>query len=102
LLITVPVVSRIKGLLLTENNGSRKLARYLDDQHMHNLYQRFVLEYYRKHYPEFKVTAAQIDWDIDDGIIDFLPAMKTDITIEYKGKTLIIDTKYYAHTMLIR
>jgi 5-methylcytosine-specific restriction enzyme subunit McrC len=99
LLITVPVVLVIKGLLLTENNGSRKLARYLDDQHMHNLYQRFVLEYYRKHYPEFKVTAAQIDWDIDDGIIDFLPAMKTDITIEYKGKTLIIDTKYYAHTM---
>lgn len=89
----------VKGLLLTENNGPRKLARYLDDQQMHNLYQRFVLQYYRKHYPEYKVTAAHIDWDVDDGIIDFLPAMKSDITIEYNGKTLIIDTKYYAHTM---
>jgi 5-methylcytosine-specific restriction enzyme subunit McrC len=48
------------------------------------------------------VTAAQIDWDVADGIIDFLPVMKSDITIEYQGKTLIIDTKYYAHTMLIR
>jgi len=89
----------IKGLLLNESSGTRKLARYLDDQKMHNLYQRFVLEYYRKHYPEYKVTAAQIDWDVDDGIIDFLPAMKSDITIEYSGKTLIIDTKYYKHTM---
>ena len=89
----------IKGLLLTENNGSRKLARYLDDQRMHSLYQRFVLEYYRKNYPEYRVSAAQIDWDVDDGIIDFLPAMKSDITIDYKGKTLIIDTKYYSHIM---
>ncbi|PYG84910.1 5-methylcytosine-specific restriction enzyme subunit McrC [Ruminiclostridium sufflavum DSM 19573] len=89
----------INGLLLTETNGSRKLARYLDDQRIHNLYQRFVFEYYRKHFPEYKVTAAQIDWDVDDNITDFLPAMKTDITIEHKGKILIIDTKYYSHTM---
>ncbi len=89
----------IKGLLLTDSDGSRKLAHYLDDKQVHSLYQRFVLEYLRKHFPEYKVTAAQIDWDVDDGIIDFLPAMKTDITIEYNGKTLIIDTKYYSHTM---
>lgn len=89
----------IKGLLLTETNGTRKLARYLDNQQMHNLYQRFVLEYYRRHYPAFKVTAAYIAWDVDDGITDLLPAMKTDITIEYRGKTLIIDTKYYSRSM---
>lgn len=89
----------IKGLLPNESSGSRKLAKYLDDQQMHSLYQRFVFEYYRKHYPEYKVTAAQIDWDVDDGIVDFLPAMKSDITIEFNDKTLIIDTKYYAHTM---
>jgi 5-methylcytosine-specific restriction enzyme subunit McrC len=89
----------IQGLLLTNTSGSRKLTRYLDDQRMHRLYERFVFMYYRKHYPAFSVTAAHIPWDVDDGMIDFLPAMKSDITIAYKGKTLIIDTKYYERTM---
>ena len=89
----------IKGMLLTEQNGSRKLAQYVDDQRMHRLYEKFVLEYYRKHYPQFKASAAHIDWDVDDSIIEFLPTMKSDITLEYGGKTLIIDTKYYEHSM---
>jgi len=90
----------IKGMLLTEQNGSRKLTQYVDDQRMHRLYEKFfVLEYYRKHYPQFKASAAHIDWDVDDSIIEFLPTMKSDITLEYGGKTLIIDTKYYEHSM---
>ncbi|NSW89452.1 MAG: hypothetical protein HPY74_02020 [Firmicutes bacterium] len=44
-------------------------------------------------------SPAYIDWDVDDGVIEFLPTMKSDITLRYKGKTLIIDTKYYEHTM---
>jgi 5-methylcytosine-specific restriction enzyme subunit McrC len=89
----------IEGLLLTENDGSKKLARYLDDQQMYRLFEHFVLEYYRKHYPHYSVAAAQIDWITDDGKIEYLPVMQTDITIEYAGKILIIDTKYYGHTM---
>ena len=89
----------INGMLLTEQSGSRKLAHYLDDQHMHSLYEKFVLQFYRRHYPQFHASAAHIDWDIDDGIMEFLPTMKSDITLEYNGNTLIIDTKYYSHTM---
>jgi len=37
----------INGLLLTKQDGTRKLAQYLDDQRMHSLYEKFVLEYYR-------------------------------------------------------
>ncbi|WP_003545504.1 5-methylcytosine-specific restriction endonuclease system specificity protein McrC [Desulfotomaculum nigrificans] len=89
----------IEGMLLTEQDGSRKLARYVDDQHMHRLYEKFVLEYYRRHFPQFNASAAHIDWDVDGGEIDYLPSMKSDITLRYQGKTLIIDTKYYEHTM---
>ena len=32
-------------------------------------------------------------------VIDFLPVMQTDIMLKCKGKTLIIDAKYYTHTM---
>jgi len=89
----------IAGMLLTEQAGTKKLAKYLDDQRMHSLYEKFVLHYYRKKYPQFHASAAHIDWDIDDGIVEYLPTMKSDITLECNGKKLIIDTKYYAHTM---
>lgn len=89
----------ICGMLLSEQEGTRKLAQFVDDQRMHSLYERFLLQYYRKHYPGFKVSAAHIDWNVDDGVIDFLPIMKSDITLEYGGKILIIDAKYYSHSM---
>jgi 5-methylcytosine-specific restriction enzyme subunit McrC len=89
----------IEGMLLTEQEGSRKLARFVDVQRMHQLYEKFVLEYYRRHYPQFNASASHIDWNVDDGMIEFLPIMKSDITLNYEGKTLIIDTKYYEHTM---
>jgi len=57
----------IEGMLMTEQDGSRKMARYVDDQRMHRLYEKFVLEYYRRHYPQFNATAAHIDWDVDGG-----------------------------------
>jgi 5-methylcytosine-specific restriction enzyme subunit McrC len=87
------------GMLLSEREGTKKLQQYVDDQRMSSLYERFLRQYFRRHYPTFKVSAAQIDWAVDDGVIDFLPAMKSDITLECGGKTLIIDAKYYAHTM---
>lgn len=89
----------IEGMLLTEQEGPRKLARYIDNQRMHRLYEKFILEYYRKHYPQFNASASHIEWDVDDGIIQFLPTMKSDITLQFKGKTLIIDAKYYEHSM---
>lgn len=89
----------IEGLLLTEQEGNRRLAKFMDSQKMHQLFEKFVLEYYRKHYPQFRASASYVNWNVDDGIVDFLPIMKTDITLQHQGKTLIIDTKYYEYTM---
>lgn len=89
----------ITGLILSTDKGEVKLATFLDDRAMHSLYEKFILEYYRYHHPEYKANPDTIPWDIDDGMIEFLPAMVTDITLKYGGRTLIIDAKYYAHTM---
>lgn len=90
-------------MLLTTESGDKKLQEYIDDQKMSSLYERFVRAYYRKHYPKLKVSAAQIPWHLtkapEQNVIDFLPTMKSDITLEGTDKTLIIDTKYYAKTM---
>ncbi len=89
----------VKGLLPSEEEGSDKLHRYLNDRQMHDLYEKFILEYYRKHYPEFNAAANMVDWNVDDGYKTLLPAMKTDVTIEYYGKTTIIDAKFYSRML---
>lgn len=89
----------VNGMLISENEGQLKLSRYVDDQQMHVLYEKFILEYYKKHFPEFKVTQSHIPWNTDDGMIELLPRMRSDIMIEYKGRTLIIDAKYYDSAM---
>jgi 5-methylcytosine-specific restriction enzyme subunit McrC len=89
----------IEGLLLTEQEGTYRLARFVDDQKMHRLFEKFVLEYYRKHFPQFNASPSHIDWKVDDGMNEFLPNMKSDITLYYQDKILIIDTKYYGKTM---
>lgn len=89
----------IKGLLQTTADGTVKLMQFLDEQRMCRLYEKFILEYYRKHYPQIKTAASQIGWALDDGISAMLPTMQSDIMLTFSNKTLIIDAKYYGHTM---
>jgi len=88
----------IESLLPTTQEGTRKMSQF-KDEHLHRLFERFVIEYYRKHYPNYRASATQIDWNTDDGVTDLLPIMKTDITLENGEKTLIIDTKYYGRVL---
>lgn len=87
------------SLLLSTDKGETKLAVFLDERSMHSLYEKFILEYFRYHHPEYKANPDTIPWNIDDGMIDFLPGMVTDITLKSAGKVLIIDAKYYGNTM---
>ena len=89
----------MNGLLMNPENGDYKMKEFLDDQQMHQLYEKFLLNYFKKEFPEYSACASYIDWNIDDGVKKFLPAMKTDITLSKGGKTLIIDAKYYSSSM---
>lgn len=92
----------IKGLLQTTSDGTTKLMDFLDEQRMCRLYEKFILEYYKKEFPKLKVTASQIPWDLDDDESDMLPVMQSDIMLSDKKKTLIIDAKYYSRTMQVQ
>lgn len=89
----------LKGLLQTTSSGNVKMMTFLDEQRMYKLYEKVILEYYRKEHPELKVTASQIPWNIDDGYIEMLPIMQSDIMLKKDDKTLIIDAKYYERTI---
>ena len=92
----------VKGLLQTNSDGSTRLMDFIDEQRMCDLYEKFILEYYRKEYPEITANASQIPWQLDDGVGAMLPKMQTDVMLTYKEKVLIIDAKYYTHTTQLR
>ena len=87
----------VKGLLHTQADGSMKLMDFLDEQRMCRLYEKFILEYYRKEFPWISANASQIPWQLDDDSYELLPVMQTDIMLSVGKKVLIIDAKYYAH-----
>lgn len=89
----------IEGLILTNQKGENKLTEFIDEQKLSALYEKFVRAYYIKHFPSLHAKAMHIDWNIEEESVGLLPNMKTDITLTYKDKTLIIDTKCYEHTL---
>ena len=87
----------VREWLFTTENGNFKMQAFSDD-HLCRLFEKFVLEYYKKHHPEFKPEAKQIEWNIikDQTNTSVLPIMQTDILLTIGERTLIIDTKYYS------
>lgn len=51
----------MKGLLMNPENGDYKMKEFLDDQQMHQLYEKFLLNYYKKKFPEYAASASYID-----------------------------------------
>ena len=90
----------ISEWLMTTDEGRFKLREFSDD-HMCRLFEKFVLEYYKKHHPEAKASAAQIGWNIVEEATDtsVLPVMQSDVLLSLGERTLIIDTKYYSKIM---
>ena len=88
----------LKGLLQSDKKGDKKLMEFFDDMRMSRLYEKFILNYYRKEHSYLKAYSPQIEWQLDDDFDDLLPKMQTDITLEYEDKILIIDAKYYSNS----
>lgn len=92
----------LNSMLQTEDDGSYKLAAFEDSQEMSHLYEKFLLEYYRREHQELKASASQIRWALDDGLQASLPIMQSDIMLQRGNSVLIIDAKYYAHNMQVQ
>lgn len=88
----------VEGMLVTTEKGELKLEKFLDDQAMSRLYEKFILEYYIKEFPDLKAKSSQISWSLDDGIGTMLPNMQSDIMLSKGSNVLIIDAKYYSST----
>ena len=88
----------ISGMLHGSGDGSTKLITLTDDN-MPHLYEKFILEYYKREHKEVKAEASYISWQLDDENDLLLPTMKSDITLSDENNVLIIDAKYYKKTL---
>ena len=95
------------GLISNEEDNKIHFSDFIRDEQMATLYEKFVLNFYKKHLHtnKYKTHSPKIHWGLDEEYenvgLEFLPQMRTDIVIENEidKKQLIIDTKYYASAL---
>lgn len=85
----------LKGLIVNDKNGNDRFKEFLDSTRVSAIYENFIREYYRRHYPEFKAKSKIMHLNDEKTSTEYIPVMKTDITLKYGEKTLIIDAKFY-------
>lgn len=89
----------LESKIATEMSGQD--ARFPDifsEQRLASLFEHFVLEYYRKHYPELHASAPYVDYGITIRPKE-LPSLHTDVVLFGSHGTLIIDTKCYGRIL---
>ncbi len=84
----------LNGLIVSDKNGNNKFKEFLDDTRISAIYENFIKEYYRKHYPELNACSKKL-YLTDKPLTSYIPMMKTDITLTYEERMLIIDAKFY-------
>jgi 5-methylcytosine-specific restriction enzyme subunit McrC len=87
--------------LLISEGGAAKHHGLDDSQKLSSLYEKFVYAFYKRE-TCYVVTHPQIPWKVDNGFVDALPIMQTDIVLQNQNNTLIIDTKFYSENMTKR
>lgn len=92
----------IDNNLLSTESGNVRMNAFTDER-MCRLFEKFVLEYYKKHHPELNACPKQITWNIVERETTMLtlPILQTDIYLSSGDRTLIIDTKYYSKSMQV-
>ncbi len=93
-------------LLSKEESGENPFKNFVrDKKRMAKLFERFLLNFYRKHFhPEdWTVKAEQLSWQLqplaNNAEREYIPAMKTDISLISKDRYLIMDAKYYPEAL---
>ena len=91
-----------------DQNGQLTIESFTRDQSLAKLYEKFILNFYRRHLNQnqYLIHSPQVNWDLNltqlsEESQQFLPKMQTDIAIKNQAsnKTLVIDAKFYKETV---
>jgi 5-methylcytosine-specific restriction enzyme subunit McrC len=94
------------NLLVDERDGATRFRDFArDEKQMAMLFERFVLNFYRREQTSYLVSREQISWKEVRGEAEqlaFLPVMKTDVVLKNATRKLIVETKYYSEALITR
>lgn len=93
-----------ENTLPTEKSGEYKFSDFTRDENkMNQLFEAFIRNFYRIEQTKYRTVKSEIiNWNFEYTDIDsfqYVPVMKTDITLENTEQKIIIDAKYYRETM---
>lgn len=92
-----------ENTLPTEKPGEWFFVDFLrDERKMNKLFENFLLNFYKREFPQWYVRSEQLSWQFDVSDKDhvgFLPRMITDISIDTPKQKIIIDAKYYREAL---
>lgn len=81
------------------NGKSHTFVDPWSEKGMPRVFETFVRNFLRRHLPEARVTAKQLQWDAQGDTAEaqaLLPLMKTDVTIEWGSeRCMVLDCKFY-------
>ena len=87
----------ILNLMPVEETGNYSFIDFTkDEDKMRTLFEKFIRNFFKaKLHHEAKVKSENLEWDFKTtGQTTFLPQMKTDTTIHFNDRVLIIETKF--------
>lgn len=90
-----------ENIVLDEKTKDYEFIDFVrDDRKMAILFENFVRNFYKENLKgsDFEVKPEIIKWNVtesDPFSLEYLPIMKTDISITSENRKIVIDTKYY-------
>jgi 5-methylcytosine-specific restriction enzyme subunit McrC len=96
-----------ENLLIDETRGEWIFRDFVrDEEKMAALFEKFIYNFYRHEVGNrYTVASEYITWQavpVGNSSLDFLPKMKTDVTLTDATRKLVIDAKYYKDAMVSR
>jgi 5-methylcytosine-specific restriction enzyme subunit McrC len=91
--------------LPNQQSGACRFRSILESETtMHRVFESFVRRFAARHCPETKVMAMKIKWDGDwtDEVEEYLPSMRTDVTLVRADRKTILDCKFYKEALTTR
>lgn len=84
-----------ENVFIHEGEGEKELQDFSRDHYkMAALFENFVKNFYQKEIQSSKVKSEIMKWPAVGEMLERLPIMETDISLEFEGQKYIIDTKF--------
>jgi len=91
------------NLLINEKTGDSRFLDFMgNEKQMAAMFEKFVRNFYRKEQATFLVKSEKVTWqDVQSSSedLEFLPGMKTDVSLDSSTRKIVIDTKYYKKSL---